>query len=1244
MKDAGEPRPIGTTSPGDGAATVLLALEDRLRTLADPREIWVAALEILGRAIGADGAWLAEVDESGALSLVVAWPGHAPLPAIEPGPATLAAGQAATALEESRGMLGAPIRREERLAAVLWVRQASPRAWTVNEAALVEAAAERTWSAVERARVEAQARARADEIAALYASAPIGLCVLDREGRYLRINDVLAASNGCPAVDHLGRKVREVLPDLADQIEEMLRLALAGEELRGVELSGTTPAQPGVPRTWRQSWVPLLGSDGQVTAVTISVEEVTGRKAEERRQAYLLRLEERLRSAPGARDALESACEALGREVEALFVGFCPYDGADGVGVVDIQWRRDDGVATLIGRHRLADFGQRRLAPLLAGEIVVVEDATCDPRIDDPAGYAALGARSSIDVPLRRDGRVRGFLFLADALPRAWTEEEVTLVRETAERAWEAAERARAEAELRDSEARFRQLAETIREVFYVLEVEDGRMSYVSPAYEEVWGRPLAEVYADARSFMAPIHPDDLPGVRANLARLWSGEPVDGEYRLRRPDGSVRYIRDCAVLTADPVSGRRRAIGLAADVTERRRIEERLQLATGAAGLGIFDVNLVTLDMEWDARQRELWGVSPDAVITDEIFQAGVHPEDRPIMQAAVARAFDPLGDGLYRAEYRICPLDDGNERWIAALGRVHFEGGRALRLIGTVQDITERKEAEAAAAQSEARFRALEGTLPALIFVSRPDGRNLYANERYQTYTGLGQEELLNSGWRRAVHPDDIARVDEAWQASQASGRDYAVECRVRRHDGVYRWHLTRGNPVHDAAGRILQWVGTGTDIEEIVEVREALTASRAVVERANAELEARVAERTASLARANDRLAAEIERRETAQAALVQAQKLEAVGQLTSGIAHDFNNVIAAIAGGFSVIERRTQDPRLIEVARHGAKAAERGGILVRQLLAFARQQVLAPQACDLPALLREAEPLIARSLGPGIELSIDCPGDLGEVRIDPVQLEAALINLAVNAHDAMEGGGRLRITARPSNPGAPDRPSEIGPVPAVVLAVGDTGSGISPEHLQRVVEPFFTTKPPGRGTGLGLAMVHGFVHQSGGALRIVSREGEGTVVTLYLPRAEPTVPESRRADRSVADLPDAAGRAVLLVDDDAMVRGVTAAQLSDMGYEVVEADGAGEALLRLVARPDLDAVLTDVIMPGMDGPALAAEIRRRRADLPILFMTGHADRRRLVGEAVLDKPFTPQALASALADRIGSRKATG
>jgi PAS domain-containing protein len=227
----------------------------------------------------------------------------------------------------------------------------------------------------------------------------------------------------------------------------------------------------------------------------------------------------------------------------------------------------------------------------------------------------------------------------------------------------------------------------------------------------------------DGRTFLEAVHPDDRAAVAARQARLWDGEPVEGTYRIVRPDGTVRHVHDRAVLAIDPRSGARRAVGLAADVTERRRVEERLQLATEAAGIGIFDVNLVTGAADWDARLRALWGLPRDSAVTDEVFVGGVHPEDRGIMRAAVARALDPEGDGLYRSEYRIRSPGQVGERWIAATGRAHFEGGRATR---TDRDHAGHLGAPGGRGGSRGKrgtFRALAGTVPALIFVSRPEG-----------------------------------------------------------------------------------------------------------------------------------------------------------------------------------------------------------------------------------------------------------------------------------------------------------------------------------------------------------------------------------------------------------------------------------------------------------------------------------------------------------------------------------------
>lgn len=582
-------------------------------------------------------------------------------------------------------------------------------------------------------------------------------------------------------------------------------------------------------------------------------------------------------------------------------------------------------------------------------------------------------------------------------------------------------------------------------------------------------------------------------------------------------------------------------------------------------------------------------------------------------------------------------PLTAGGELFgtVAFISRRH----RHLREgeVQMVQTVCEQIATALDRAASDARFRSLGNSIPALLFVSDPDGRNTFVNQSFVDYAGLAFDEFLGDGWLRVIHPDDAARAAATWEASWRDGQTYVAEYRFRRADGEFRWHLVRGVPVCDEAGRIVEWFGTCTDNHDFVAAREELANSRIAIEQANADLEARVAARTAELQRANARLRKEIARREATQAQLAQAQKLEALGQLTSGIAHDFNNVIAAISGGFDLIARRSSDARIGDISRHGVAAAQRGGQLVKQLLAFARQQVLEPRNVDVCALLDEARPLLAQTLGPGIVLELDCPKDLPAIRVDPVQLETALINLAANARDAMPDGGTLSIQAAACPSGNGGRPVELEGVDALALRVADTGCGMAPEVLQRVMEPFFTTKAVGRGTGLGMAMVHGFAAQSSGALRIESHAGSGTAVTLWLPALPPgTVADPDRAAGPVEAVPMGSGESILLVDDDDAVRSVTAAQLAELGYRVVKADG-GAMALRLLAESEYDLVLSDVVMPEMDGVTMAELMREKGGATPVVFMTGHADRNRLAGEAVLDKPFGFDALARSVAHHL-------
>ncbi len=385
---------------------------------------------------------------------------------------------------------------------------------------------------------------------------------------------------------------------------------------------------------------------------------------------------------------------------------------------------------------------------------------------------------------------------------------------------------------------------------------------------------------------------------------------------------------------------------------------------------------------------------------------------------------------------------------------------------------------------------------------------------------------------------------------------------------------------------------------------------------------------------ARARTILVDEMGRREAAEAALRQAQKMEAVGQLTGGIAHDFNNLLAVVLGNLELLAKRLpDDPRLRRYVEGGIEGARRGAALTQRMLAFSRRQDLKFEAVDLPALVAGMTDLLVRSLGSNITVETRFPVRLAPARVDAHQLEAALLNLAVNARDAMPGGGTIVIAGREAADG-PERPPGLASGPYVVLAVTDSGEGMDAATLARAAEPFFTTKVVGKGTGLGLAMVHGLAAQSGGTLRIESTPGRGTGVELWLPVS----PDAATPAAAPAPIP-AAGRAcrVLLVDDDPLVLEGTAAMVEDLGHHVVRTGSAREALGVLRAGTPVDLLMTDHAMPTMTGLELAREVAVLRPGLPILLASGYAE----VSEADvaclprLPKPFTQAALAHAIAD---------
>ena len=417
--------------------------------------------------------------------------------------------------------------------------------------------------------------------------------------------------------------------------------------------------------------------------------------------------------------------------------------------------------------------------------------------------------------------------------------------------------------------------------------------------------------------------------------------------------------------------------------------------------------------------------------------------------------------------------------------------------------------------------------------------------------------------------------------------------------------------------------------------------------LETLNTELERRVAERTAELAQTNAELEHRVEERtrerEAALAQVHEMRKVESLGQLTGGVAHDFNNLLMAVLGNLELVRKfLPSDPKIRRLIDGAIQGAERGATLTKRMLAFARRQELKPETVDVPNLVDSMVEMLRRSLGPGIQIKTDFETDLPPTRVDPNQLELALLNLALNARDAMPLGGRLTISAHREQIGAGDVPGLL-PGDYVCIAERDTGEGMDEVTLKRATEPFFTTKGAGRGTGLGLSMVDGLVAQSGGAMRITSQQSGGTTVELWLPVAEA---EAIERPRPVAPQRVQESRCcrVLVIDDDPIVLAGTAAMLEDLGHTATEVDSAEQGLKILQSDASIDLVITDHAMPGMTGTELAKRIRGKWPELPVIIATGYAELPGELDPGVprLSKPYRQQDLAAVVAQLIGEQPA--
>jgi two-component system cell cycle sensor histidine kinase/response regulator CckA len=892
-------------------------------------------------------------------------------------------------------------------------------------------------------------------------------------------------------------------------------------------------------------------------------------------------------------------------------------------------------------------WASRRTAPLsfsfcsqvvASGEPLVLEDARKHPLLGHSPAIRELGWISYAGVPLiTRDRQVVGAFCVVDKMPRLWSERDIALLQDLAgsavteiELRREITRRRQAEVGQRDSEEQFENTFEQVGIGMALISL-DGRWLRVNQVLSEMLGSPadlLVGYPAESRT-----HPDDVPADREAIRLLLAGEcrTYTMEKRYLRPSGEVVWGLVNVSLVAGAEGQPAHFIAAITDITDRRHAErdlrereERYRLLAQASKESVREWDLVTDKVTWDRATPPLLDYAPiDLGDTPDWWYERIHPDDRERAVGSIDAAIGQ-GETTWSEGYRFRRADGSFADLQDRAYITRDESGKPLRFVGAMTEA-------AAEPSSDRRLQEVLDALPAGVWVVDKDGQIVLANAASMEIWGGKPESALSpvgkdkAWWTETgqpVPPEEWG-VTRALERGESSSHE---ELTVETADGAQKVIQNSASPIRDAGGEI---VGA-------VNISEDVTAKKVgeFTQREQDERQRKLDEQQREEQLRSERQQQEERQRQQEQE--LHTQKMDAIGRLAGGIAHDFNNLLTGILSYSDLIlqELRPNDPIRADVEQI-RDAGQRAAGLTRQLLAFSRRQLLQPRVVSLNTTVTDLEPMLQRLLGPSARLETELDPDLGNVLADPAQVEQALVNLVLNAREAMPEGGLLRIATSNVEPEPAswqqDNGSQSGAY--VSITVSDTGVGMDAATQSRIFEPFFTTKRAASGRGLGLSTVHGIVEQSGGQIAVESAPGQGTTFTIYLPRYWGPEAAIGTADQR---LPQVGTETLLLVEDEAAVRASVRRLLEWHGYTVLEARNGEDALRVYEANESgIDLVLTDLVMPEMGGHELIERLRARDPSLRVLFMSGYTERDFTSngsippGTGFVEKPFTVETL---------------